>query len=78
MQALYPPNANTRLAAGEPLTQDILKCKLKPVSRFDYSPLLDADQLRVLRQVFPDGVCDYDRRGVGQVSAEPWLTYPRR
>lgn len=77
-QALYPPNANTRLAAGEPLTQDILKCKLKPVSRFDYSPLLEPDQLRVLRQVFPDGVCDYDRRGVGQVSAQPWLTYPRR
>jgi hypothetical protein len=28
-----------------------------------------------LRAAFPDGVCDYGRRGVGQVPAEPGTTF---
>ena len=31
-----------------------------------------------LRQIFPDGVCDWSRRGVEQQPLkDTWLTYPR-
>jgi len=74
---LYPPGANPRLAAGEPLANDILKCQLKPVSRGDYAqPLTDEDLTR-LKAIFPQGVCDYGRRGVEQQRVRrTWLSYP--
>ena len=36
---LYPLFANPRLAAGEPLPQDVLKCQLRPVHNAEYSGL---------------------------------------
>ena len=33
---LYPPHADPRIAAGAPLTNDILKCELKPIEATDY------------------------------------------
>ena len=76
-QALFPVASNPRLAAGSPLTQDRLKCELKPVDRTDYkTPLTDA-QLARLREVFPGGVCDYNRPGVGKRAPQTWLSYPR-
>jgi hypothetical protein len=77
-QALFPVASNPRLVAGSPLTQDRLKCELKPVDRADYkSPLTDA-QLASLREVFPGGVCDYSRPGVGKRTPQTWLSYPRQ
>jgi hypothetical protein len=50
--------------------ENILKCHLKPLSSADYSPLvLSSAQLKTLHKVFPDGVCDWDRPGVGQQPA---------
>ena len=75
--ALYPVHANPRLAAGEPLAQDVLKCKLKRVDARDYARSLTADQLARLQAIFPEGVCDYSRRGVEQKPlAGTWLSYP--
>ena len=75
---LYPTKSNPRLAAGEPLAQDVLKCRLKEVDPGDYAHPLTADQLARLAAVFPEGVCDYSRRGVEQVPlAGTWLSYPR-
>ncbi|HSV36674.1 DUF6351 family protein [Ramlibacter sp. WS9] len=55
-----------REAAGGPLANDILKCRLKPVAAADYAPVeLSATQLNRLRASFPDGVCDYNKPGVG-------------
>src|SRR5262249_28841893 len=34
---MYPPQRNPRLVAGEPLTNDMLKCRLQPVSRLMYA-----------------------------------------
>lgn len=63
---LYPPQGNPRIAAGGPLTDDVLKCGLKPARRSDYAqPLADA-QFGRLQAIFPDGVCDYSVPGVGQ------------
>jgi hypothetical protein len=54
------------------------KCQLKPVSRADYTQPLTDGQFARLRAIFPDGVCDYSRRGVGKREPEDtWLAYPR-
>ncbi len=59
-----------RLLAGMPLTNDIKKCHLKPVDPRDYAvPFTPAEAAR-LAAVFPEGVCDYTRPGVGQQPLE--------
>ena len=76
-QAMFPVAANPRLVAGSPMTQDRLKCELKPIDRADYRVALTDAQLATLREIFPGGVCDYSRPGVGKRSPQTWLTYPR-
>jgi hypothetical protein len=63
---MYPPNGDPRIAAGGPLADNILKCTLKPVDPKDYIQPLTREQLARLKMVFPEGVCDYTRPGVGQ------------
>jgi len=62
----FPPHGDPRIAAGEPLTEDILKCVLKPVKPKDYVHPLTEEQLTRLKAIFPEGVCDYTRPGIGQ------------
>jgi hypothetical protein len=64
-----------RYAADEPLTDDVLKCQLKPLRRDDYPVAFTDAQWQRLQQAFPTGVCDYSRQGVDQHGATPWLTY---
>ena len=75
-RSLYPLHANPRIAAGEPLTNDRLKCALKPLDPGDYAhPMTDA-QLQRLNVVFPGGVCDYSQPGVKQqLLTDTWLLY---
>ena len=62
---------------GEPLAQDVLKCKLKKVDARDYASPLSEAQLARLEAIFADGVCDYSRRGLNQKRlAGTWLSYP--
>ena len=63
---LYPAHSDPHIAAGAPLTDDILKCALKPVSARDYSQPLTPDQLAQIKTVFSQGVCDYTRPGIAQ------------
>jgi hypothetical protein len=63
---LYPAHSDPHIAAGAPLTDDVLKCALKPVSAKDYSQTLTPDQLAQIKTVFPQGVCDYSRPGISQ------------
>jgi hypothetical protein len=73
---LFPPHGDPRIAAGEPLTEDILKCALKPVNPKDYVYPLTPDQLARLNAIFPNGVCDFTLRGIGQVPLEgTWRKY---
>ena len=75
---MYPPQRNPRLIAGEPLTNDVFKCRLKPVSRFAYGQALSEAQFARLRTIFPEGVCDYSRSGIGQGPVkDTWLAYPQ-
>jgi hypothetical protein len=74
---LFPYYADPRVAAGAPLTDDVVKCQLRPLRRNDYpSSLTDAHWAR-LRAVFPKGVCDYTRPGVAKTRPTPWLAFPR-
>lgn len=73
---LYPSYGDPRIAAGAPLTDDVLKCTLKPIRQADYSRPLSVGQLDRLRAIFPDGVCDYSRAGVGQQALQTtWQRY---
>jgi Tannase-like family of unknown function (DUF6351) len=66
--ALFPYAGDARLAAGAPATDDVFKCALKPIDVKDYKIAPTADQLARLRTIFPDGVCDYSKPGVGQTT----------
>jgi uncharacterized tannase-like protein DUF6351 len=64
------PHASPRQVAGGPLAEDILKCQLKKLDPADYAPaVLTAAQIARLQAVFPDGVCDFSKPGVGQQPA---------
>jgi hypothetical protein len=68
--------ASPRQVAGGPLAENILKCQLKPFNSADYSPIVfSSSQLARLHAAFPDGVCDWDKPGVGQQPAQGPLTF---
>jgi hypothetical protein len=61
----YPIHLEPRLIAGAPVTNDIMKCQLKPVDMADYKVTLSKSQQTRLKKIFPDGVCDWTKPGVG-------------
>jgi hypothetical protein len=69
-------HASPRQVAGGPLAENILKCRLKPLSPLDYGPVLfSSAQWARLQITFPDGVCDWSEKGVGQRRAASPLTF---
>jgi hypothetical protein len=62
----YPVFADTRIAAGAPLANDILSCPLAPLDFEAYAVTFTADQRERLAAAFPHGVCDWNRPGGGQ------------
>jgi hypothetical protein len=72
----YPLHNDPRTAAGAPLRNDILKCRLQPVTPALYKVALSPAQIARLKSIFPQGVCDWTKPGVGQVPLEgTWLRY---
>jgi hypothetical protein len=67
-----------RQGADGPLAEDVMKCQLKPMNKADYPVTFTDEQWDQLQQAFPDGVCDFTKRGVSQRGAVPWLTYQDR
>lgn len=68
--ATFMPVVQTpRIAADMPMSDDVLKCQLKPIEVADYNGQLSATQLDELDSIFPDGVCDYNKPGVGDLAA---------
>ena len=65
--ALYPIHSEPRLVAGAPLTNDVMKCQLKPISFSEYKTVFTDAQKNRMKAVFPTGVCDFSKPGVGQV-----------
>jgi hypothetical protein len=64
-----------RFGADEPLTDDVLKCRLKPLDKDDYPVEFTDEQWDRLKKAFPTGVCNYGKPGVHQHGAVSWLTY---
>jgi len=67
-----------RQAAGGPLAEDIFKCQLKPLNLTgpDHGGVtFTAGQAARLAAVFPAGVCDWTRPGVGQAPSPGWYSF---
>ena len=60
--------------AGGPLAANVLKCQLKPIAARDYARF-SPDEFARLRRIFPTGVCDWTKPGVGQVRVVPWASF---
>jgi hypothetical protein len=72
---LYPAGRAPNLVAGAPVVSDVIKCRLKRVTRRDYRVSLSAAQWRRLERIFPDGVCDWSKDGVAQEDARTWVSF---
>ncbi|TDE11520.1 hypothetical protein E1269_09335 [Jiangella asiatica] len=73
---LYPVWTSPRIVAGGPLANDVVKCRLQPVAAADYPVEFSRDQLARARRIFPDGVCDWSKPGVGEQDlAGTWLRF---
>ncbi|MEU4294941.1 DUF6351 family protein [Kribbella sp. NPDC026596] len=76
-EQLFPSASFPREVAGAGVAADVIKCQLHDPVRSDYPSLTDA-QWAHLRAIFPGGVCDYSKPGIGQQPlAGTWLTFPR-
>lgn len=71
---LFPSFAFPRYVAGGPVAANILKCQLEPVQPSDYPNFLSGDMAR-LKSIFPSGVCDWRKPGVGNMSVFPWASF---
>ena len=59
-----------------PLTDDTIKCELKPLRpRRLLRPRLPTRSSPSSQSAFPSGVCDYSKPGVDRVPTVPWLSY---
>ena len=61
----YPPNGLPALQAGKPIGSLAIKCQLKPLNFADYGSPGPIQQAR-LAAIFPSGVCDWTKPGVGE------------
>ena len=57
------------------MTDDVIQCQLKPLSRADYAVTFTDSEWAQVRQAFPTGVCNYGKPGVGQQPSLPWMTF---
>lgn len=64
---LYPVHSEPRMVAGAPLTNEIMKCQLKPINYKDYKVAFSDAQKAKMAAIFPTGVCDFTKSGVGEV-----------
>jgi Tannase-like family of unknown function (DUF6351) len=73
---LYPGYLFPRYMAGMPLANDVVKCRLRRIDLADYAVTFTPEEVARLNEIFPDGVCDYSRRGLEQRDLlDVWLTY---
>ncbi|THJ04348.1 hypothetical protein E7Z54_08605 [Nocardioides sp.] len=71
----FPYYGTPRIAAGGPLTDNVLKCQLEPLSRDDYTVDFTNAQWNRLESIFADGVCDYRKPPVGHQPSLPWMSF---
>ncbi len=64
-QTTYAPHSLPAQQAGRPLDSLVAKCQLRPIDPSEY-PAMNATQQARLAAIYPDGVCDWSKPGVGQ------------
>ena len=75
-ERLYPSASYPRGVAGESIAADVVKCQLKPIDPRDYTVTFTPDEKARLATIFPGGVCDWSKPGVGQEEAvRTWQRY---
>jgi hypothetical protein len=75
-ETLFPTWAETRIAAGAPLANDVFKCQLQPLDFSSYAVAFTDAQKTRLQAAFPAGVCDWSKPGVAQrAPLGTWLDY---
>jgi hypothetical protein len=73
---LFPSASFPREVAGAGVAADVIKCELRTPKRPEYPGFTDA-QWKKLRTIFPDGVCDWSKPGIGQQPlAGTWISFP--
>ena len=72
---IVPVYGTPRTVAGDAITTDANKCRLKPLRRSDYTLPFTDGQWAELQHTFPAGVCDYSKRAIAQQPTIPWLAY---
>jgi hypothetical protein len=73
---LYPTYPSPRMIAGGPITNDVLKCQLKPIDFSDYRASFTDEEKARIQTIFPVGVCDWSKPGVDQrPMSNTWLKY---
>jgi len=62
--------------AGAPITNDVIKCQLKPITASDYKVTMSSDDMARLKKILPSGVCDWSKPGAEQQTlAGTWQTF---
>ncbi|TDW83303.1 DUF6351 family protein [Kribbella sp. VKM Ac-2566] len=75
-EKLFPSASFPREVAGAGVAADVIKCKLRTPARADYPGFTDA-QWHKLLAIFPSGVCDWSKPGIGQQPlAGTWISFP--
>jgi hypothetical protein len=72
---LFPSFGFPRHVAGGPLAANNLQCRLKAIDLDDYAVSFTPADLERLRGIFPTGVCDWSKRGVGFRGVVPWASF---
>jgi hypothetical protein len=73
---LYPSHSFPRAVAGAPVTNDVIKCQLRPITASDYKVAMSSGDMARLKKIFPSGVCDWSKSGVEQQTlAGTWQTF---
>jgi len=73
---LYPSHSFPRAVAGAPITNDAIKCQLKPITASDYKVTMSSDDMARLKKILPSGVCDWSKPGAEQQTlAGTWQTF---
>ena len=60
----HRPTARRAWARTARMSDDVMKCRLKPMRRDDYPVTFTDAQWQRLQGAFPGGVCDYTKPGV--------------
>jgi len=71
----FPTFAFPRYVAGGPLAANAYKCHLKRIDPRDYTVTFTPEEMARLQAIFPGGVCDYSRHGVGYRRVVTWPSF---